>query len=198
MAHEPITSDPGILMGKPTLAGTRITVELVLDKLAAGESPNQILSEHPRLTPGAIRAATAFAADVLRADVVYPMGKSPGEACRGGERRQAQVVDRLRASGYEVRYAAELDPGIDDKAVLLHSLQAGAVVAAALDAHMGTNRALDLLYFLSARSDCAGRSSRGIALADVSAAWFRVSRRSGTLFPGLPTIRSEPARHSEG
>ena len=44
-------------MGKPTLAGTRITVELVLDRLAAGESPNQILSEHPRLTPEAIRAA---------------------------------------------------------------------------------------------------------------------------------------------
>jgi len=65
-------------MGKPTVAGTRITVELVLDKLAAGESPEQILSEHPRLTPEAIRAAIAFAAAVLRSDVIYPMEKLTG------------------------------------------------------------------------------------------------------------------------
>ncbi len=45
-----ITSDPKIMMGKPTLTGTRITVELILEKLAAGETVDQILSEHPRLT----------------------------------------------------------------------------------------------------------------------------------------------------
>jgi uncharacterized protein (DUF433 family) len=73
-----IRSDPKIMMGKPTVAGTRITVELILDKLAAGETPNQILSEHPRLTPEGIRAAIAFAAEVLRADVVYPMEKVAG------------------------------------------------------------------------------------------------------------------------
>jgi uncharacterized protein (DUF433 family) len=78
MARLPITSDPKIMMGKPVIAGTRITVELILDKLAAGESPDQILSEHPRLTPEAIRAALAFAAEVLRADVVYPMEKVTG------------------------------------------------------------------------------------------------------------------------
>ena len=60
-------------MGKPTITGTRVTVELILEKLAAGESVDQILSEHPRLTSEGIRAAMAFAAEVLRADVVYPV-----------------------------------------------------------------------------------------------------------------------------
>ncbi len=73
-----ITSDPKILMGKPTITGTRITVELILEKLAAGETVDQILSEHPRLTVEEIRAAIAFAAEVLRADVVYPLDKVAG------------------------------------------------------------------------------------------------------------------------
>jgi uncharacterized protein (DUF433 family) len=73
-----ITSDPKIMMGKPTLTGTRITVELILEKLAAGETVDQILSEHPRLTAEGIRAAIAFAAETLRADVVYPVEKVTG------------------------------------------------------------------------------------------------------------------------
>jgi len=60
-------------MGKPVITGTRITVELVLEKLAAGETIDQLLSAHPRLTEEAIRAALAFAASVIRADVVYPI-----------------------------------------------------------------------------------------------------------------------------
>lgn len=43
-----INSDPAVLMGKPVIAGTRITVEVLLEKLAAGETREQILSEHPR------------------------------------------------------------------------------------------------------------------------------------------------------
>ncbi len=68
-----IRSDPAVMMGKPVIEGTRITVELILEKLSTGESWEQILSEHPRLTEGAIRAALAFAAEALRADVVYPL-----------------------------------------------------------------------------------------------------------------------------
>ena len=78
MASDLITSDPKIMLGKPTIAGTRITVELILEKLAAGESPDQILSEHPRLTAEGIRAAIAFAAEALRADVIYPLEKVTG------------------------------------------------------------------------------------------------------------------------
>jgi len=68
-----IQSDPSIMMGKPVIAGTRITVELILEKLAAGEIVEQTLEAHPRLTPKAIQAALAFAAEALRADVVYPL-----------------------------------------------------------------------------------------------------------------------------
>ncbi len=68
-----ITSDPKVMMGKPVIAGTRITVELILEKLAAGESTHQIIAAHPRLNEAAIRAALAFASEALKADVIYPV-----------------------------------------------------------------------------------------------------------------------------
>ena len=78
MPQSLISSDPKVMMGKPVVVGTRITVELVLEKLAAGETVEQILSEHPRLTAEGIRAAIAFAAEALRADVVYRLEKLAG------------------------------------------------------------------------------------------------------------------------
>jgi uncharacterized protein (DUF433 family) len=76
MKQQRIVSDPRIMMGKPVVAGTRITVELILEKLAAGETIEQILDEHPRLTREAIHAALAFAAEALRADVIYPVAEA--------------------------------------------------------------------------------------------------------------------------
>ena len=73
MARNLIVSDPHVMMGKPVVAGTRITVERILEKLAAGESIEQILEAHPHLTRKAILAAIDFGAKALRADVVYPM-----------------------------------------------------------------------------------------------------------------------------
>ena len=70
-----IVSDPKIMMGKPVVTGTRITVELILEKLAAGETIEQLLEAHPRLTRESIQAALAFAAQALRADVVYPIAQ---------------------------------------------------------------------------------------------------------------------------
>ena len=67
-----IESNPSVMMGKPVVKGTRITVESILEKLASGESKEQLLSAYPRLTPEAVDAALAFAAQALRADVVYP------------------------------------------------------------------------------------------------------------------------------
>lgn len=55
-----IQSDPSIMMGKPVIAGTRITVELILEKLAAGETVEQLLEAHPRLTKEGIQAALRF------------------------------------------------------------------------------------------------------------------------------------------
>ena len=68
-----IDSDPSVMMGKPVIKGTRITVELILEKLAAGETVEQLLEAHPGLTREAIQAALAFGAEALRADVVYPI-----------------------------------------------------------------------------------------------------------------------------
>ena len=76
MAKQLIVSDPKVMMGKPVVAGTRLTVELILEKLSAGETMEQILEAHPRLTREAIHAALAFAKDALRADVVYPIAET--------------------------------------------------------------------------------------------------------------------------
>jgi uncharacterized protein (DUF433 family) len=68
-----IKSDPSVMMGKPVIRGTRVTVELILEKLAAGETIEEILDAHPRVTREGILAAIEFAGKVLRSDVVYPV-----------------------------------------------------------------------------------------------------------------------------
>ncbi len=68
-----IESNVGVMMGKPVIAGTRITVESILEKLAAGETIEQVLDAHPRLTREAVLAAIHFGAKALRADVIYPV-----------------------------------------------------------------------------------------------------------------------------
>ena len=70
MAHERIVRDPAVMMGKPTVRGTRITVEHILRKLGAGLPVAEILAAHPRLAPEDIQAAQAFAADFLADEVV--------------------------------------------------------------------------------------------------------------------------------
>ena len=72
MHEELIQSNPKIMMGKPVIAGTRITVEHILEKLAVGETFEQILKAHPNLTEEAIFAALNFASKAIKADVVYP------------------------------------------------------------------------------------------------------------------------------
>jgi len=66
MKNDLIQSNPDVMMGKPVIAGTRITVELILDKLAAGETVEQLLEAHPRLTREGVLAALAFAAQALK------------------------------------------------------------------------------------------------------------------------------------
>ena len=69
-----IVVDPNVMLGKPVLAGTRITVELILDKLAAGETIEQILEEYTQLTRDSILAALAYASDALKSIATYPTG----------------------------------------------------------------------------------------------------------------------------
>lgn len=61
-----ITSDPKVMMGKPVVAGTRITVEHILEELAAGSTIEELLESHPRLTREAVLAAIAYVLDMLR------------------------------------------------------------------------------------------------------------------------------------
>jgi uncharacterized protein (DUF433 family) len=78
MAHERITIDPKIMFGKPVIKGTRIPVELILRKLGAGMTEEQILEHHPHLTVEDIRAAAAYAADHLAAEeIVFAAGSTP-------------------------------------------------------------------------------------------------------------------------
>ena len=58
-----IQSDPLIMMGKPVIAGTRITVESILERLAAGETVEQLLEAHPRLTREAVEAVKKKSGD---------------------------------------------------------------------------------------------------------------------------------------
>lgn len=65
-----IVCDPEVMMGKPTVKGTRITVELILEKLSAGETTEDILEAHPRLTRNGVLAALDYASKVIRTDLV--------------------------------------------------------------------------------------------------------------------------------
>jgi uncharacterized protein (DUF433 family) len=73
MSDPLIVSDPAVMMGKPVVAGTRITVELILEKMASGETVEQILEAHPRLSRQSVLAALDFANRVLRSEIVYPV-----------------------------------------------------------------------------------------------------------------------------
>jgi len=70
MTHKRIKSDPAVMLGKPCIAGTRITVELVLRKLAAGRTFADLLEAYPHLNEADLRAALAFAADFMQDEIV--------------------------------------------------------------------------------------------------------------------------------
>ncbi|HEX6817840.1 MAG TPA: DUF433 domain-containing protein [Ktedonobacterales bacterium] len=67
-----IVSNPNVMMGKPVIAGTRITVEHILRELTAGTTVDQLLAMHPHLPREAILAALEYAADAVRYEVVIP------------------------------------------------------------------------------------------------------------------------------
>jgi len=70
-----INVDPQIMLGKPVIAGTRISVELLLEKLAAGETAEQIQRAHPHLPPGSLEAALKYAVEVLRHETIIPLNR---------------------------------------------------------------------------------------------------------------------------
>lgn len=67
-----ITFNPNILQGKPIIKGTRISVEFILELLASGMRPEDIITEYPRLKLGDVRAAIEYAAKtVKREDIIF-------------------------------------------------------------------------------------------------------------------------------
>ncbi len=76
MTNTLITSDPRIMVGKPIIAGTRITVELILEKLGSGDSIADILDAYPHLKYEQVEAAIDFARESISSLAVYPVSTS--------------------------------------------------------------------------------------------------------------------------
>jgi uncharacterized protein (DUF433 family) len=66
-----ITIDPNILVGKPTIVGTRLAVEFIIDLLAQGWSTDEILRNYPGLTIDDVRACLSCASAALKSEKVY-------------------------------------------------------------------------------------------------------------------------------
>jgi uncharacterized protein (DUF433 family) len=71
--QERIVLDPKVMVGKPTVKGTRLTVEFIIELLAQGWSEAEILRNYPGLTVQDIRACLAFASQRLQEDREYPL-----------------------------------------------------------------------------------------------------------------------------
>ena len=68
-----ITADPNVLAGKPTIRGLRISVEQILRALAAGVPTEDLLADYPELEVEDIRAALAYAAELVAEEHVFPI-----------------------------------------------------------------------------------------------------------------------------
>jgi len=66
-----ITGSPEVLYGKPVIRGTRIPVDLILEKLANGKTSAQLLEAYPTITADAISACLLFAAESVKSEIIY-------------------------------------------------------------------------------------------------------------------------------
>jgi len=74
-----VHSDPEILLGKPVVRGTRLSVEFILGLFAEGWTEQQILENYPTLSKEALKAVFAFATECMRQEFLY---LPPTEAVR--------------------------------------------------------------------------------------------------------------------
>jgi len=74
--QEHIISDKEVLLGKPTIKGTRISVELILELLATGWTAKQILESYPRLNEQHLKAVFAYLKDCIQQELFFPLTKS--------------------------------------------------------------------------------------------------------------------------
>lgn len=75
-AHARIVVNPDLMLGKPVIRGTRITVELILRKLGEGATTTDLLDAYPHLTAEDIQVAMTYAADMLAHETVLVEPKS--------------------------------------------------------------------------------------------------------------------------
>jgi len=74
--QEHIISDREVLLGKPTIKGTRISIELILELLAIGWTEKQILESYPQLTEQNLKAVFAYLKDCIQQELFFPLSKS--------------------------------------------------------------------------------------------------------------------------
>lgn len=117
-------------MGKPVVKGTRITVEQILEKLAAGETFEEIVAAHPRLTVEAVRAALRSPPRRCGPNWSTRSSRSRNE---GFCRREHRSAGRRRAAAAGSRsvFFAELEPGLGDESVFARSVAFGGVLLTA-------------------------------------------------------------------
>lgn len=68
-----IVVDPEVLLGKPVIKGTRLSVEFIIDLLASGWTDSDILHNYPGISVEDIRACLRYATTVLQSELVYPI-----------------------------------------------------------------------------------------------------------------------------
>ena len=73
--RERIVCDPKILVGKPSIRGTRISVELILGWLSAGWNIEQLLDSYPNITRDDVLAALAYARELVHDDGILPLAE---------------------------------------------------------------------------------------------------------------------------
>ncbi len=71
--QEYIISDPKVLIGKPTIKGTRISVELILELFSLGWTESQILESYPSISSDSLRAVFAYLKDCIQQELYFPI-----------------------------------------------------------------------------------------------------------------------------
>lgn len=71
--QEHIISDPSILLGKPTIKGTRISVELILELFSKGWTQQQILDSYPSISSDSLRAVFAYLNECIQQELYFPI-----------------------------------------------------------------------------------------------------------------------------
>lgn len=94
--REHVHSDPEILTGKPVVRGTRVAADFVLELFAAGWTHEQVLESYPQLTPEALRAVLAFAAEAAADPAVIREARAPRRP--GSARGQIHMADDFDAT----------------------------------------------------------------------------------------------------